>query len=327
MEIRVEMKTIVTAAIAALLLLGTAAPLAAQLPAFYKHVDRVFWVVDDIDRTVAGWQKMGMIEARPNPGAAPNLRWSVARLGNIVVDFIQPLDDRTVFAAYKKRHGQGILALLHRAPTAAALDQELARLNQAGVAVLESRDLGAGGRYVLFDTAAQGKYVLGIFYTPAGAGLPDAPAAPPDARRLSQYAFVARDLKAVSSYWVRLGFPTMEFTHPPLWDLVYHGQPGHFDQLLGWQRHGDVVYEWIGPTVGPTTYMDQMSKYGEGLHHLAFDVSDIEREKRQWTLAGFPTSQSGAWGQRDQPGYGRYAYQDTHSLGGTEVELLWNYRP
>ena len=178
-------------------------------------------------------------------------------------------------------------------------------LANAGVAVLEERKLGPDSRYVLFDTEKEGKYVLGVLFDPGDAGLPAAPAAKPNAKRLSQYAFVARDLKAVSGYWERLGFPPMSFTHPALWDLVYHGQPGKFDAILGWQRHGRIVYEWIEPTVGPTTYLDHLAKYGEGVHHIAFAVSDMEQEKREWTQAGFPTSQSGAWGERDKPGYGR----------------------
>jgi hypothetical protein len=35
---------------------------AAELPNFYREVDRVFWVVDDIDLTIDGWQKLGIIE-------------------------------------------------------------------------------------------------------------------------------------------------------------------------------------------------------------------------------------------------------------------------
>jgi catechol 2,3-dioxygenase-like lactoylglutathione lyase family enzyme len=301
-------------------------PLAAQLPDFYKNVDRVFWVVDDIDRTVAGWKKLGMIDVLPNPGAGRSVRWSVARLGDTTVDLIQPLDDKSAFAAYRKKHGQGVMALIHRAPTKAAMEQELARLGNAGVAVLEERKFGPDSRYVLFDTEKEGKYVLGVLSDPGDGGLPAAPAAKPNAKRLSQYAFVARDLKAVARYWERLGFPAMSFTHPALWDLIYHGQPGKFDAILGWQRHGRIVYEWIEPTVGPTTYLDHLAKYGEGVHHIAFAVSDMEQEKREWTQAGFPTSQSGAWGERDKPGYGRFAYQDTHTIGGAEVELLWNYR-
>jgi methylmalonyl-CoA/ethylmalonyl-CoA epimerase len=301
-----------------LLLLGAAAPLAAQLPEFYRQVDRVFWVVDDIDRTVAGWRKLGMIEARDVAAPEAGVRWSVGRLGDTTVDFIQPLDAKSAFAAFRKQHGQGVIALLHRAPDRASLEREIARLKAAKVAVLD-RQKG----YVLFDTAAEGKYALGVFV--AGA-LPDAPAAKPDVKKLSQYAFVARDLERVSRYWAGLGFPAMDFTHPPLWDLIYHGAPGKFDAILGWQRHGKIVYEWIQPTAGPTTYLDHAAKHGEGLHHIAFAVSDLEREKRVWTEAGYPTSQSGAWGERDKPGYGRFAYQDVHAIGGTEVELLWNFR-
>jgi catechol 2,3-dioxygenase-like lactoylglutathione lyase family enzyme len=310
-------------------LLWAALAASAELPEFYKSVDRVFWVVDDIDRTVAGWQRLGIIEARAaKPEAGGTVHWTVARLGNIIVDFIQPLDDKSVFAQYRKKHGQGVMAIIHRAPTKTAMEQEMARMRKAGVAILESRNLGEEGRYALFDTEEEGKYVLGLICGPEGSqsGLHGAPEAGSEAKKVSQYAFVARDLDRVSKYWVRLGFPEMSFTHPALWDLRYHGQPGQFDAILGWQRHGNVVYEWIQPTAGPTTYMDHMAIHGEGLHHIAFNVTDIEQEKSLWSKAGFPTTQSGAWGERDQAGYGRFAYQDAHEIGGAEIELLWNYR-
>ena len=311
-----------------LLVLAAVVCPAAGLPDFYKRVDRVFWVVDDMDRTVAGWEKLGMIETRTYPQPGAGVRWIVARFANIVVDFIQPLDDKSIFGQYRKKHGQGVMALIHRAPTNAAIEKEVKRLKDAGVAVLWSENVGTEGRYTLLDTRDEGKYVLGLIYGPAGseAGLPVAAETRPDVKKVSQYAFVARDLQRVSRYWVHLGFPEMSFTHPALWDLIYHGQPGKFDAILGWQRHGAVVYEWIQPTAGPTTYTDHMTRHGEGLHHIAIDVADMEREKSEWSKAGFPTTQSGAWGDRDQPGYGRFAYQDTHTIGGTEIELLWNYR-
>jgi hypothetical protein len=310
--------TISRAVLFPLLFAGIAA--ASALPDFYKSVDRVFWVVDDIDRTVAGWQKLGIIQVGEQPQAGPAVRWTVARLGNVVVDFIQPLDEKSVFAQFRKKHGQGVMALIHQPPTAAAMEQELERLKAAGVSILRTGELGPG-KYTLLDTAQEGKYVLGLISNP-----PKAPDPRPDSKKVSQFAFVASDLEKVSLYWVRLGFPEMSFTHPPLWDLRYHSETGHFDAILGWQKHGKVTYEWIQPTKGPTTYLDHVAKHGEGLHHIAFDVNDIEHEKGVWAKAGFPTSQSGAWGDRDQPGYGRFAYADTHSIGGTEIELLWNYR-
>ena len=312
-----------------LLLLAAAVPALAELPEFYRHVDRVLWVVDDIGRTTAGWQKLGMIEARANKVSdGDDARWSVARLGNMIVDLIQPLDENTPFGQFRKKHGQGVFSLIHRVPAEASLDREIARLKALGVGVLADTAIDGGpGRVVFFDTEPRGKYVLGLIYAPSGeyAGSLAAPPAKPDAKRVSQYAFVVRDMPAVSRYWAHLGLPEMSFTHPNLWELRYHDKAGDFDANLGWQKHGDVQYEWIQPTKGPTTYMDHMVRYGEGIHHIAFAVSDIDREEAEWSRAGFPTSQSGAWGDRDQPGFGRYAYQDTHAIGGTEVELLWNY--
>jgi len=313
-----------------LILLAAVVPALAELPAFYRHVDRILWVVDDIDRTTAGWQKVGMIEARAKPAdTLEGMRWSVARLGDVIVDLIQPTDDNPPFGQFRKKHGQGVFALLHRVPTQAAMDDEVARLKGLGVTLMGIQPLDGGkARCALFDTEAEGKYVLGLIYAPPGEYTGDlaAPPAKPNAKRVSQYAFVVRDMLAVSRYWARLGFPEMSFTHPKLWDLKYHGQAGDFDANLGWHKYGTVQYEWIQPTKGPTTYLDHMDKRGEGLHHIAFAVTDIEREQAVWSKAGFPTSQSGAWGDRDQPGYGRFAYQDTHSIGGAEVELLWNFR-
>ena len=299
---------------------------AVELPDFYRTVDRVFWVVDEIGRTAAGWQSLGILDVRAR-WESGGVRWAEARFGDIDVAFLQPLQAGTVYARYREKHGQGMMALVHRVPTMAAMEQEEARLKKAGVAILISGKFGAAGRYTLFDTSTEGKYALGLICNPEGPpdDLKNASVAGRDGNKVSQFAFVARDLESVSKYWMRLGFPEMSFTHPALWDLRYHGGPGQFDAILGWQRHGKIVYEWIQPTAGPTTYLDHMEKYGEGLHHIALDVRDIEQEKARWSKAGFPTTQSGAWGERNQAGYGRFAYQDTHSIGGTEIELLWNY--
>lgn len=310
-------------------LLAAVIPAAAQLPEFYRRVDRIFWVVDDLEGAAAGWRKVGIIEMAGGSHTRDGARWSVARLGDSVVDFIQPAGGNSVFRDYQKKRGQGIFALLHRPPTEASFDAEVGRMRASGVAILASGLVeDSGARYVLFDTAREGKYVIGLIFAPPGeyTGSLAPPAVPQAPKRVSQYAFVVRDLPAVSKYWARLGFPEMTFTHPYLWDLRYHGAAGNFDANLGWQKHGSVEYEWIQPTKGPTTYMDHMAKYSEGFHHVAFATADMDREQREWSNAGFPTTQSGAWGERDRPGYGRYAYQDTHAIGGVEVELLWNFR-
>jgi catechol 2,3-dioxygenase-like lactoylglutathione lyase family enzyme len=173
------------------------------------------------------------------------------------------------------------------------------------------------------DTAERGKYVVGLT---AGRLPTPAETAPPSGfgPRLSQYAVVVRDLDPVAAYWERLGFPVMDVTHPALTDLRYRGQPGAFDQKLGWHRHGTVTWEWIVPLAGPTVYEDFLDQYGEGFHHLAFDVPDMDAAIEAWEAAGFPIVQSGGWGEKGRPGSGRFAYADTTSIGSVTIELLWN---
>jgi len=180
------------------------------------------------------------------------------------------------------------------------------------------------------DTEPQGKYVLGLVHgaPPARASAEATASAdgPPFAAKLSQYALVVESLQPVSDYWVRLGFPTMDVTHPALTELRYHGKPGRFDQKLGWHRHGTVTWEWIEPLQGPTVYRDFLKAHGEGLHHIAFDVPDIDAAARAWEAVGVKVVQSGAWGEKGKPGSGRFAYADTSTVGGVTVELLWNQR-
>ena len=303
---------------------GLSALALAAVPDFYKRVDRVVWVVDDVDRSVAGWQKAGLVDTAPVrewADGASRFRWASGRFADIRAEFVQPVEGRNAFREFRAVHKQGIIGLLHRVDSRSVLDEEVERIRRAGAGVLQRGKMPGGTEYVLFDTEKEGKYTIGLVLDPE-----PPPGAGNRTAKISQYAFVARDLKAVSGYWQKLGFPEMSVTHPELWDLKYHDQPGHFDALLGWQRHGNVVYEWIQPLKGPTVYNDQMAAHGEGVHHLAFDVLDIGRASAEWTARGFPFIQGGAWGESGKPGYGRFAYQSTQNLGGTDVELLWNYR-
>jgi hypothetical protein len=181
-------------------------------------------------------------------------------------------------------------------------------------------------RFAFFDTEKKGKYVLGLLYFPGSdEGALAVPSANSSGRVVTQYAFAVKELEPVSEYWAKLGFPAMEFTHGKLTNLRYRRQPADFDMRLGWQRHGNVVYEWIQSLRGPDVYLDHMKVHGEGFHHLAFGVDDMDKDLVWWTEKGCPESMSGGWGIEGKPGSGRFAYVDTQALGGTDVELLWNY--
>ncbi|MBI3278574.1 MAG: VOC family protein [Acidobacteria bacterium] len=295
-------------------------------------MDRIVWVADDVDAALAGWRKLDLVDAKSPAGvdlrfrfrgkpARARVRWASGSFGDVAADWVQPVSGASAFDDHRRRHQRGLMALLHRAPDTTALEAEIARLGAAGVAVLQSGDLpevAGGGRYVLFDTEREGKYTLGLIT----GGAPRRPTG----RRLSQYAFVVRNLEAVSRYWAKLGFPEMPFTHPKLWDQRYRGQETDLDARFGWHRHGKVVYEWITPLKGPSVYLDHLEQYGEGPHHLGLQTADIDREIADWERRGSPVSQSGGWGVRGEKGSGRFAYLDTHGIAGVEMELLWSFR-
>jgi methylmalonyl-CoA/ethylmalonyl-CoA epimerase len=320
-----------------LLLVALAAPTRAELPDFYRKVAGLHWVVSDLERVKAGWAKLGFpVQDLGEVSASGSylgqygsarFRIAQARLAGAEVSWIQPLESESAFAEHLARHGDGVFSILYAVPTREALDAEVARLGALAVGVLQRGELATpAGRIAVvhMDTAAEGKYVLGLVHdeTPHPASEP-ATAIP---LKLSQYALVVRSLEKVSAYWEKLGFPKMEVTHSPLTDLVYRGQPGKFDQKLGWHRHGTVTWEWIEPLAGPTVYEDFLKEHGEGFHHLAFDVPDIDAAGAFFAAHGAPIVQSGGWGEKGRPGSGRFAYAATDAFGGVTTELLWNLR-
>jgi hypothetical protein len=320
------------------LLLLSVSPALAGPPEPYKQVTSVNWVVKDIDQVAAGWAKLGFpvlqdfgvvtlpVRYRGEPGSAV-VRVAQASFAGLPVFWFEPVSGKSAWADSLEERGDGVLSVNYSVASREALDAEVARLEGLGVGVLQTLDVDAGQgplRVVYMDTEGQGKYVLGLT---TGQVPPPPRSAPPSTfgPRVSQYAVVVQDLGAVSDYWEKLGFPAMDVTHPTLTELKYHGQPGQFDQKLGWHRHGTVTWEWIVPLEGPTVYQDFLDAYGERFHHLAFAVPDMDAATAAWAAEGYPIVQSGAWGEKGRPGSGRFAYADTTSIGGVTIELLWNH--
>jgi hypothetical protein len=181
--------------------------------------------------------------------------------------------------------------------------------------------------FMLTDTFDKGKYYLGystswddkqINKTLSAGNLHNL--------KLSQYAFAVRDPEPVSRFWHSLGQPAFEMSEPELGNPHYYGQPSDHSLKQGWQRGYDIAYEWCIPVKNPTVYDDHIRKHGDGIHHLAFDVKDMDPVLKDYTEKGFTVSQGGTWGELGKPGSGRYEYIDMEGAGGIAIELLWNYR-
>jgi methylmalonyl-CoA/ethylmalonyl-CoA epimerase len=86
-------------------------------------------------------------------------------------------------------------------------------------------------------------------------------------------------------------------------------------------RLGDVEVELIQPLEGRSGYRDFLDQTGGGIHHVLFEVKDIDPAIEELAKSGITVLQSGT-GIR--PGT-RWALMDTHELLGFLVEL--RHRP
>jgi len=93
-----------------------------------------------------------------------------------------------------------------------------------------------------------------------------------------QIGMVVRDLeKAIHYYESVLGLgpfvkPKIIFT-----EKYYYGNLVESKWIMGFCSLGSVELEIIQPITGQTVYHDFLKEKGEGLHHLGFDVNDIEK--------------------------------------------------
>ncbi len=328
----------VGASILSLLLLIAIPPAFGQIPACYHHVDSVDWVVPSLNGVLDGWRKLGLaveelgpqtLQGRDSDGRPVSIDVKLARgnLAGFQILWIEPVSSDNVYTEYLNRRGAGVLSLNYRLDSPEALDQEASRMAGLGAAALQESSVEIAGstrKTVYLDTAPGGR--TGLALVEYSSPVEPLACAPPISLRPSQYAFIVHHLEPVSAYWKKLGFGEMEITHGALGDLIYRGRPGVFDQRLGWQRHSDITYEWIEPLKGPTVYNEAMKAHGEGFHHFAFDVQDMDEAIAFFKKKGLAVSQSGSWGEEGKPGSGRFAYIDTDAIGGVTLELLWNYQ-
>ena len=317
----------------------TSLEIGARDPAIYTHVSHLGWVVRDVDATAAAWRALGVTDSRDGgvqelPGVAyrgktvtARVKKVFARFNNGTIEWIQPLNAGTAYADFLARHGEGVQHVAFSVPTDARLTEELARYQALGVGVLQSgtwTSSAGTARFADLDTAVPGGgMTLALEYDPDVARNSVPASANDDPfTRITQYAFVVRDVHKVSAFYERIGLGALPIERNVSLNRIYRGNPGTFEMLLGWGRKGDVVFEWIQSMIGPNVYEEYLQQHGEGLHHLAFNVTDMDAAIAKLHARGLGVTMSGGWNVN---GYeGRFAYLDAEQHGGVTIELLWN---
>ncbi len=141
-------------------------------------------------------------------------------------------------------------------------------------------------------------------------------------RVVAQVAVVVKDVeRSANAYAEVFGVPV------PKWELTdsvekahtrYLGQPTKAQAKLAFLELQNIVIELIEPVGGPSTWRSFLETKGEGVHHIAFQVRDIDKQIAGLKAKGLPLIQTG-----DYTG-GRYAYVDGTAKLAVILELLEN---
>jgi len=153
----------------------------ADLPSAYKVVDQVLWVVSDAESTMMQYREMGFDQFKDlgivdinsvTTGTSSTARLICANLGGAHIDWIQPLEGESIFQDFLIEHGDAAMSLVHRFMKVDDLKQEIERLNELGIPVLDKISIETSEgemAFVLMNTEPDGKYVVG--FTDAHNGL------------------------------------------------------------------------------------------------------------------------------------------------------------
>lgn len=98
--------------------------------------------------------------------------------------------------------------------------------------------------------------------------------------------------------------------------IRYKGQPTDARAKLAFFKFGNLSVELIEPVGGPSTWQEHLDTRGEGVHHIAFRVPDMEESLAHLNAQGIPAVQRG-----DFKG-GSYAYCDSTKDLKVVLELL-----
>ena len=143
-------------------------------------------------------------------------------------------------------------------------------------------------------------------------------------KTVTQVAIVVKDIDKTRKAWAEIlgvDAPVVSVaeSHPSR-PTRYHGDLTDAEAKLAFLDMVNLQIELIQPLGGKSTWQEFLDKNGEGIHHIAFSVKDINGMEKKFEMKGMPTIQNGGWDG------GAYSYIDAGQSLGCILELLENYK-
>jgi len=139
--------------------------------------------------------------------------------------------------------------------------------------------------------------------------------------KFAHVALVVKDMDKAAKYFEALDAgpfpPFLGGTGMSFSGKTVRGKPSDYDMDLRIGRGdiGGTKIELIQPLKGRSIYDEFLEEKGEGLHHLAFMVDDVDAEIADMEKSGFKVIQTGAMPNT------KWAYLEGEESGGMLIEL------
>jgi methylmalonyl-CoA/ethylmalonyl-CoA epimerase len=140
---------------------------------------------------------------------------------------------------------------------------------------------------------------------------------------VTQVAVIVKDIDKASVAWAKLlgqEVPESSITeNNKSRPTLYKGNPSDAKAKLAFFSMDNLQIELIQPLGKGSTWQEYLDTHGEGIHHIAFQVKNIDGMEQKFLANGNPTVMRGGWDG------GAYSYIDATNDLGCILELLEDY--
>jgi hypothetical protein len=308
-----------------------------------KSIQQVCLVVKDLKKTVeAYWNILGVgpwtiFDFGPDQlsdfkyygkKTESKIRTAVVQAGPIELELIEPVAGDTIHRDWIKEHGEGLHHMKFLTEDL-DIDQVEKTSTAQGFPSIQDGHFGPDGKlhFCYFDMRKPLHAIWETSNRTGGDPLFEFTRYPADSNAVSpakikipgikQVGVVVKDpVESAKNYWNLLGigpWEIREWGSHVLFDRTYYGKPSWGKEKIAHAYLGDLELEFVSPMEGDSVYQDWIDEHGEGIHHLKFLCDDIDETSRMLAEQGFPSIQSGHFGDPKEKA-GGFNYIDVPPL-------------
>ncbi len=136
--------------------------------------------------------------------------------------------------------------------------------------------------------------------------------------RFCQVGVVVKSVDETVEYFEKVfGFGPFEIRQVDYPDATYYGEIAGYRGKRAFFHLGPIQIELIELVDGKTIHEAFLKEKGEGVHHIGFEVDNLEKSKENAEKVGLKVIQSFT-----RPDGSGFAYLDTDRIGGIFFELI-----